>query len=626
MKSLGDVLLTADPFSEIVMGDTAIVRAMAESGVKVVSSYPGSPTPEIADAILSIPLEKRPFYFEFSVNEKVATEVAYGASIQGNLSVVFFKSVGMNVALDSLVQLSMMELMGGMVIVLGDDPGANSSQNEQDNRHLCRLSYLPLLEPATPNEVYSMFKEAVRISTTFRMPVALRLTTHVCHAKEKVSFGSLPASQEDFQSIFDPANGPYVPITSAVFPLKRKALQKLDQVLYDPEAQAVELIARPSVSKGVICSGFPYLSLRESMLNAKEPLNILKLNRVYPLPEKEILAFFDQHQEVKVLEELDDSIEKDILAFAYQSKTLCKIIGKQDLEDSIGEYTPEKVNDIMHKTWPELFPKTVDPIEDRELVTPRPPQMCPGCGHRSAFYAVKKALPPETITVADIGCHSLGFLKPYEMGQMLLSMGHCTGTAAGLSLGNKTRPVVAFIGDSTFFHAGLPGIINAIYNQHHLTLIVMENGTTAMTGHQGHPGSGGNVRGEAPKISIRKVLEAFGVESIEEIDTYQQAELTEMVKKAIATPGFKVIIARHPCMLKFMRDRRRKGEVKINPVEVDQNICNQLFECIDTFACPTFQRTPEGKIVTQHDLCIGDQSCVAVCPSKALGVKEEKTS
>ncbi len=621
MKLLGEILLRNESFSEIVMGDTAVVRAMIEAGVKIVSSYPGSPTPEIAQAIQSIPVEKRPFYFEFSTNEKVATEVAYGASIQGNLSAVFFKSVGMNVALDSLVQLSMMELIGGMVIILGDDPGANSSQNEQDNRHLCRLSYLPVYEPATVEEVYTMFKEAASLSAELKMPIALRLTTHVCHAKEKVHFHPFDTQSGNLLQEFDPNHGPYIPITSEVFPLKRKALEKLHALQTHPSILSAKVVSSAPSKKGVICSGLPYLSLKECMQNAKEPIDILKLHRVYPLPEKEIIDFLTHHEEVKILEELDDSIEKSILALAYSRDIKCKITGKNSMEDWIGEYTPEKVQSLMHQTWPACFDKVKDPLE-RENIKPRPPQMCPGCGHRSAFYAIKKALPPDTITVADIGCHSLGFLSPYQMGQMLLSMGHCTGTASGLSTGNDGRPVLAFIGDSTFFHAGLPGIINAVYNQHCLTLVVMENGTTAMTGHQGHPASGENTRGNAPKIPVRKVLESFGIESIQEIDTYRQQELQEMVKKAIHEPGLKVIIAKHPCMLKFMRNKRRKGDVMIQPVEVDQDTCHQIYECIEDFACPTFQRTDDGKVVTQHDLCIGDQSCISTCPTKALKVKK----
>src|SRR6056297_3483630 len=230
MKKMGNFLLNNDPVSEIVIGNTALVRAMVESAVRVCTSYPGSPTPEIAAAIASIPREKRPFYFEFSVNEKVATEVAFGASVNGHLSCVFFKSVGINVAADTFVQLGLMELIGGMVIILGDDPGANSSQNEQDNRHFSRLSYIPMLEPATPTEVYQMFKEAVLISREKRMPVILRLSTHVCHAKEKVAFKGIQPENRSDEPRFSPDNGPYIPLTAKALDMKRKALQKLAYV------------------------------------------------------------------------------------------------------------------------------------------------------------------------------------------------------------------------------------------------------------------------------------------------------------------------------------------------------------------------------------------------------------
>ncbi len=230
MKTLGDVLLTQGPFSEIVMGNTALVRAMMESGTRVVASYPGSPTPEIAIAIKSIPSEKRPFYFEFSTNEKVATEIAFGAAINGHLSTVFFKSVGLNVASDIFVQLTYMNIIGGMIVVLGDDPGANSSQNEQDNRHFAHLSYTPVFEPATPTEVYQFYKKAAAISKEKGMPIIVRLTTHVCHAKEKVTFDAWKPSPLDPTPRFDADHGPYIPLTTSVYDMKRRALRRLDEV------------------------------------------------------------------------------------------------------------------------------------------------------------------------------------------------------------------------------------------------------------------------------------------------------------------------------------------------------------------------------------------------------------
>jgi indolepyruvate ferredoxin oxidoreductase alpha subunit len=214
--------------------------------------------------------------------------------------------------------------------------------------------------------------------------------------------------------------------------------------------------------------------------------------------------------------------------------------------------------------------------------------MCPGCGHRSAFYAIKKVLHASDISVADIGCHTLGYLEPYRVGKVLLCMGHSSGTASGLSLFNDTRRVVAFLGDSTFFHAGLPGIVNAIFNKHNFTLIVMENGTTAMTGHQNHPAVGRNFREVTQKIPVRKVLEGLGVDNIREVDAYNQSKLKQYVEEALAEDGLKVIIAKHPCMLKFTRELRRSGRSLPNPVRVG-NKCNRKYICVSDFACPSYQ-------------------------------------
>jgi len=624
LKLLGEMLLKKESFSEIVMGNTAIVRAMIESNTKVITSYPGSPTPEIAGAISSIPLEKRPFYFEFSTNEKVATEVAFGSSVNGNLSAVFFKSVGLNVAADSFVQLSLLELIGGMVIILGDDPGANSSQNEQDNRHYAKLSYTPIFEPSTPQEVYEMYLEATELSKKLKMPVILRLTTHVCHAKQKVDFGNYTPIENSFKSDFDVSNGPYIPITSEVFPMKEKALKKLNSVSeYSQKTKINKVFINEDNKRGIITYGGPYLSLIDVLKNSNKKPDILKLGIVYPLPEKIIIDFLKKHEEIKILEELDDILEKEIVYIAYKNNLNVKIIGKSSLEDWLGEYTPDKVEKVIKNLWPDLISNTDSEKFEEIYVPKRPAQMCPGCGHRSAFYAVKKALKEKDITVADIGCHTLGFLPPYNMGQVLLSMGHGNSTASGLSINNKERKVVTFIGDSTFFHAGLPGIINAIFNKHNFTLIVMENGTTAMTGHQDHPAVGKNFNSDTSSISIKKVLESFGVKYIAEIDAYSQKKLIDTVREFVEIEGFKVIIAKHPCMLKFTREQRKKGVFITRKVKVDKDVCTLFYECIERFACPTFQKDSKGKISVHEDLCIGDGSCMQTCPSTAIKPKKE---
>ncbi len=618
MKNLAEILSTRKQVSEIVMGNYAIVRAMLEAGVNVVTSYPGSPTPEIADAIRLVNNKFDDLYFEFSVNEKVATEVAFGASVNGYLSCVFFKSVGLNVAADSFVQLSLLELIGGMVIVLGDDPGANSSQNEQDNRHYARLSYMPIFEPANPKEVYSMFKEACKKSQELKMPVIFRLSTHVCHAKERVFFEQYQRESFKKEPKFNPENGPYIPITSAVFPMKRKAIEKLNTMSIYAENTELNYLIDNQSEYGIITSGLTYLSLEDVLADKNNKPDILKLGISYPLPEKMICEFLKNHKCIKVLEELDDFHEQMIKTIAYNHGINCQISGKTDVDDWIGEYTPERVEKILEKTWPELFKS--NSLEKKEFAykpIPRPAQLCPGCGHRSAFYAIKQVLQSEDITVADIGCHTLGFLPPYSLGQALLSMGHSNGTAAGLSIFNDERNVVSFLGDSTFYHAGIPGIINAVYNNHKHTLIIMENGTTAMTGHQEHPATGKNFNSETQKIPLKKVLEGIGVQSIREIDTYAQSKLTKAIKDAMSEDNFSVVIAKHPCMLKFVRSVRRAKKALPKPVIITAK-CDKKYKCISEFACPSYQIDDNGQVWVQTDLCIGDGSCKQTCPSEAI--------
>jgi len=624
MKKMGDMLLRRDAFSEIVMGNTAIVRAMVEAGTRVVSSYPGSPTPEIALAIQSIPRNDRPFYFEFSTNEKVATELAYGAAVNGHLSTVFFKSVGLNVAADTFVQLSLMNIIGGMVVVLGDDPGANSSQNEQDNRHYAHMSYTPVLEPADPAEVYHFYREAARLSQTHGMPVILRLTTHVCHAKERVTFCAWNPVEPDDTPQFDPSNGPYIPLTTQAIEMKRTSMARLEQVRQRAEETVLNrVVDNGNTARGVITMGLPFLSLMDALDGAAAKPDILKLAYVYPLPRKTIVRFLSSHREVKILEELDDLVENQIKAMAFDLQLPVKIIGKTRPEDWIGEYTPDKVRHVLSATWPEMVQPAAT-IEAEDPAPHRPPQMCPGCGHRSAFHAIKQALAPTDITVADIGCHTLGFLPPYEMGQLLMCMGASTAMASGLRLFNTSRKVVAFMGDSTFFHAALPGIINAIFNRHPITLILMENDTTAMTGHQDHAASGRNFNEVTDRMPVRQVLEGLGVKHIAEVDTYQQAKLAELVTEMIAIDEFSVVIARHPCMLKFTREQRKNPTYQQKQVTIDQRVCERIHTCIETFGCPTFTRDTEGNVTINTDLCIGDGSCIQTCPTKAIAPAGKK--
>ncbi|OIO02366.1 MAG: indolepyruvate ferredoxin oxidoreductase [Elusimicrobia bacterium CG_4_10_14_0_2_um_filter_56_8] len=621
MLSLMELMTVKEGFGALVMGNHALARAMAEAGTAVVTSYPGSPTTEIAEALQAPPENSRPCHFEFAVNEKVALELAAGASVNGHASAVFFKSVGLNVAADSLVQLALMELMGGMVVILGDDPGANSSQNEQDNRWFARMAYIPVFEPASPAEIYVMYKEAAALARQRRAPVFLRLTTHVCHAREKVQFGALP-DQPAWVPRFKSENGPYVPIAASVFPLKQRALEKLEAWSDYGEKSAVNSVFKASVPGakrlGAIAAGLPALCLLEAVRAAGAPVDLLKLGMTYPLPARLLSEFMRSHDEVYILEELDRVMETELKALAYDRGLGCRIHSRRGSAELMGEMTPERARAALAVPWPSLFPsmsRTVHPEPAH-----RTPQMCPGCGHRSAFHAVKKNLPPGAITVGDIGCHSLGFLRPYNMGEILFSMGHSVSTASGLALNNSSRKVVAFVGDSTFFHAGLPGVVNAAARNSDITLILLDNGTTAMTGHQSRPGNG--EIGE--RLSLAEILKSLGVAFLRECDAYDQAKLGVCLKEATEHKGFAVIIARHPCMLKFMREKRRSNPAaKKQRVAVDHKKCIWHYICAAEFACPSFVRDPDGFITVNPELCIGDGSCIQTCPEQAIAINKE---
>ncbi len=617
MKKLGALLVQEDSFEEILMGNQALVRAMVESKTRVVTSYPGSPTPEIASAIQDIPQDRQPFYFEFSVNEKVATEVAFGAAINGNLSCVFYKSVGLNVALDAFVQLGLFNIIGGMVVVVGDDPGANSSQNEQDNRNIYRMAKVTVLEPASPREAYEYYKHAAQLAVAFHTIVVVRLTTHVCHARQKIKFAGYK-QEKGYKTVFNRDNGPYIPLTVLALDMKRLGLKKTGPILSDIRKRELnQVIKSPdSQKKGIITSGLTWLSVLDVLERSRYRPNLLKLGVTNPLEREVVLSFLRSNDQVLILEELDDILENQIKAMAYDGGLTTPIIGKTSDKDFIGEFTPDKTLEKIMETWPDMIPAAKKEKSVGSTVPERPAQMCPGCGHRSAFFAIKKALGENDITVADIGCHTLGYMPPYEMGEVLMCMGASPGIASGLSLNNKGKKVVAFLGDSTFFHAGLPGLINTIFNHHNITLIIMENGTTAMTGHQNHAGG---------VIKMETLLKGLGIEQVLACDTYSQEKLTGLVREALKTRGISVVIARHPCMLKFTRSQQKKPGYVQKHISIDPETCTQAHICIEEFGCPSFVRNPDDSVGVNTSLCLGDGSCRPSCPEQAIGfAKEEK--
>lgn len=607
-----------ESFQAYTMGNYALARAMLESGVRVITAYPGSPTPEIAEALQQAKNED--FYFEFSANEKVAIEKAAGASLNGHLSCCFFKSVGLNVAADSLIQLPMMELTGGLVVILGDDPGANSSQNEQDNRHFSRMSYFPMLEPSSVKEAYEMFKTACVLSKKFKAPVFLRITTHIAHSRQKINFSSITGEKYSWESRFSSSNGPYIPVAASVFPLKKKALEKMEKFKGEAEKLGLNAVFKNGENNErlIIGSGLVFSASLEAVKKFSARADVLKIGLTYPLDEEKLTSIIGRYREVFILEELDRVLEKEIKALCFDRGLKTSVHSRADISDLMGELGVKRVSRILSRLWPE-FSLPAEAHADKKAF-PRFPQLCPGCGHRSAFYAVKNFISENDITVADIGCHTLGYLPPYKMGEVLLSMGHSISTGAGLAIGNKNRKILAFMGDSTFFHAGLPGLLNAAVLDSNLILILLENGTTAMTGHQSRLGSG--EIGE--RLDTVKLLEACGVKFIRKADAYNRKELTEHLREAKAHNGFSVIIAHHPCMLKYGREMKKKNpDYKPGKVAIDQQLCVRNKSCIEGFACPSFSRQKDGKILVNRELCIGDGSCIQSCPEKAIKPSRE---
>ncbi len=626
-----DILLSREEKRANLLGNYAFVRAMIESGIEVAACYPGSPTAEMANALLSIS-EDAGIYFEISTNEKVALEIAATSAIVGKPSVCWMKSVGLNVAADTAVQLAYMTMPGGLVVILGDDPGHLSSQNEQDNRYYARISYIPFLEPATAQEAKDFFIEALRLSQKYSMPIFIRTTTRTCHQSGSVTFGPIQgtASSPRWDNELMKKDGGYVPLPATFPPLKKKALENLSRISeesdHSPLNRIVEFGSDPKIH--IITYGHPFQATESALEYLNVDARILKLGFTYPLPGKLIREFLTGIQEVIVIEELDPIIENEIKLICLDSNLPVKVRGKSNLPESldlwIGEYTPTRVVEILSEVLG--FSAKLNFSESSIAVPVRSPQLCPGCGHRTSFYAVKKVVGKgkEAFSMADIGCYSLGFLPPYGLGNLLYCMGSGVPAASAMSKAFPDEPVLSFVGDSTFFHAAMPGIVNAVYNKHRQVIMIMDNGITAMTGHQPNPNSGFGAGGNAPKISMDEVLRSFGVRFLERVPAYDCGALEESLKRAFQFTqdpdgGVAVVIQEEPCALRRSRMERKAGTLA-NPLYIDPDVCRTIKNCLKNFACPAIESADET-VVINTDLCIGCASCVQTCPMKIKPMK-----
>ncbi|HUT81959.1 MAG TPA: thiamine pyrophosphate-dependent enzyme [Candidatus Bathyarchaeia archaeon] len=633
MSSKKHFLLKEAPDEEILLGNDAFVRGMIEAGVKVSAAYPGSPTSEIGVRLAEI-TDESGIYFEFSTNEKVATEVAASAAIAGAPATCFMKSVGLNVAADSFVQLSLFTMPGGLVVVLGDDPGPHSSQNEQDNRFYARIGHIPMLEPANSQEAKDYFVFAMQYAQKWQMPVVVRSTTRICHQTGLVKYGEIKNPQ--IERGYDPnREGGYVPLPATLRPLKTKSLRNLkkwEELANEGSLLTEEKFGKGESKIGIITSGHTYAATKSALRILGASATILKLGIIYPMPMERIIEFIKKHKTVKILEELDPFFEENIKAALYeQGITGTKIIGKNQEEDwedlMISEYDTSRLVGLFSKLL-----KIPNPIvsQKSEIEIPnRSPVLCPGCGHRTAFHAAKIVMDKMNgISTADIGCYSLGYLAPHHQGTLLYSMGSGTPAAAGLKLAMPERTIMSFVGDSTFFHAAMPGIVNAVFNKHKTVLMVMDNGITAMTGHQPNPNTGEKSKGAIlpPKyqhtktISIDDTLKAWGVKFVRRVPAYNVAALVAALEEAFAQDEFAVVIQEEPCALMRSRAERKAGTLA-NPYHIDHDICRNIQNCLADFACPAIEKKEE-KPQINTDLCIGCGCCVQTCPMKVKPIKQ----
>lgn len=608
-------LLTDNPGEKMfLLGNEAIARGAMEAGVAFASTYPGTPSSEISLNFFQMSHECD-LYFEYSTNEKVALEVSAAAANCGVRAMCIMKHVGVNVAADALMTLAYVGVKGGMVILTADDPYMFSSQNEQDNRYYAKLSGLPMLEPSSVTEAKEMIPYAFDLSEQLQEPVLFRTTTRINHSSGIVTLGAMRTrvTRGDFTK--DPLNLVTVPAVSRN--LHVKLLKNYDRAQSIAEESPYNLTEGQG-DWGVICNGVSYNYVRDSVreLGLEDRIRILRLGFSHPMPVNRIKDFLKGCEKVLVVEEGEPYMEESVKALAQEAGLTLPIQGKSaELFSRLYEYDPAMVRDNLVRYFGISY-QPREPVDTSDVppIPQRPPTLCAGCSHRATFYEVRKAAEGlETVLPTDIGCYTLGLLPPLSSADFLICMGSSVGTAGGFSRVTDKK-VIAFIGDSTFFHSGIPGLINAVFNNHNFTLVILDNGTTAMTGHQPHPGVDMeklNLDGYRP-VSIEAVVRAIGVPHVTVIKPYKVKKSIEAIREAIQHPGVSVVISQETCALyaKTIQMPRRK------PFAITAK-CKNHRDCIEDLACPAFYVWKE-RVHIDPNLCTGCALCAQICPENAI--------
>jgi indolepyruvate ferredoxin oxidoreductase alpha subunit len=599
-------LLESEGVKLLLLGNEAIVRGALEAGVNFVACYPGTPSSEVPDTFRLLAGSGR-FRLEYCVNEKVAMEVAAGASLGGALCLVTMKHVGVNVAADPLLTMTYTGVPGGLVLFSADDPGCHSSQNEQDNRMYARFGGLPCFEPATAQEAKDMTRAALLLARETQQPVMLRTTTRVSHLRGPVVFGPLPDPAPLVPFVRDSRR--FVPVPAVARNRHRALCANLEAIRERVENSPFNRTAG-SGETGVVASGVSRAYLHDVLLENdwRDEVRVFHLGMSWPLPEKTLEVFLRQVKTLLVLEEGEPLVEQALNALAHKLSLPVRICGKQGPLSLFGEYSTFLVREALAS----IIGKNSLSAHGAQCpdLPQRPPNLCAGCAHRSAFFAVRKVFGDEAYYSSDIGCYTLGLLPPHSAADFLFCMGSSVSAGSGFSR-SSGKPVVAFIGDSTFFHSGITGLVNAVFNRHSLVVVILDIGTTAMTGHQPNPGVKQEVLGDgAAHVDMEAIVKGCGVTYVAKARGYNQKALEEKLREMKERGGVRVLIVEEPCVL-YARRVLQKGRARRAYV-AEQSESARL--CLERFACPAFLRRGEEVDVDQ-DLCAGCMVCMQVSPS-----------
>ncbi len=589
---------------QLLMGNEAIALGAIHAGVNMVTGYPGTPSTEILETVAKH--NDGSIHVQWSVNEKAALEVAAGGAYAGARTLVTMKQVGLNVASDPLMSLAYIGVKGGMVIVSADDPGPISSQTEQDTRTFAGFSKLPVFDPCSPEEAYEMITDAFAYSETYQTPVLFRPTTRVCHGcavidlKEKVE----RKAPEGF--VKDTGRWVIFPRLSYQNHIKIEERNKTLTEVFS--AYAGNFIEHNEAKKyGVATGGISYTYVKESL---PEDVRLLKVGTPFPFPEELAVEFLKDLDEVLVIEELDPVIEKELLRIIGKYHLPVVIKGKLTRDTKIaGENSVESVKADLAAFlgWEKCEQQATDEVPPLPV---RPPVLCAGCPHRASFYAVKQASKGrKAIFSGDIGCYTLGNSKPLDMVDTCLCMGADVTIAQGLHIIEPDAVNFAFIGDSTFFASGMTGVVNAVYNQTDIVLVVLDNSTTAMTGHQPHPGTGKTMMGDVvAKVNLEKILEAIGVSKIVKADPLNLEQAKAAVTSVLDEKGVRVVIFKSPCIAVSKPQKQ---------FVIDAEACVGCKQCIRELGCPAIV-LEDGKVKVEPSLCFGCGLCSQVCKFQAI--------